>query len=219
MKTVVVVHTGPATMQPIKQQFEELLPDVRVVNLMDDSLLNDAITAGHLTEAITGRLFSYMQLGQNMGATVLLNACSSIGEAASAARAAISVPIVKIDDAMAEQSVAIGARIGVVATVRTTLEPTVRLIRAKAAEVGKTPDVIEALAEGAFEALLAGRADQHDDILRRTIQSLVGRVDVIVLAQASMARLAPGLADLGVPVLSSPRSGVEAVRRVLATLA
>ena len=219
MKTVVVVHTGPATMQPIKQQFEELLPDVRVVNLMDDSLLNDAITAGHLTEAITGRLFSYMQLGQNMGATVLLNACSSIGEAASAARAAISVPIVKIDDAMAEQAVATGARIGVVATVRTTLEPTVRLIRAKAAEVGKTPDVIEALAEGAFEALLAGRADQHDDILRRTIQSLVGRVDVIVLAQASMARLAPGLADLGVPVLSSPRSGVEAVRRVLATLA
>ena len=219
MKTVVVVHTGPATMQPIKQQFEDLLPDVRVVNLMDDSLLNDAITAGHLTEAITGRLFSYMQLGQNMGATVLLNACSSIGEAASAARAAISVPIVKIDDAMAEQAVATGARIGVVATVRTTLEPTVRLIRAKATEVGKTPEVIEALAEGAFEALLAGRADQHDDILRRTIQSLVGRVDVIVLAQASMARLAPALADLGVPVLSSPRSGVEAVRRVLATLA
>jgi Asp/Glu/hydantoin racemase len=219
MKTVVVVHTGPATMQPIKQQFEDLLPDVRVVNLMDDSLLNDAIAAGHLTEAITGRLFSYMQLGQNMGATVLLNACSSIGEAASAARAAISVPIVKIDDAMAEQAVATGARIGVVATVRTTLEPTVRLIRAKAAEVGKTPEVIEALAEGAFEALLAGHAGQHDDILRRTIQSLVGRVDVIVLAQASMARLAPALADLGVPVLSSPRSGVEAVRRVLATLA
>ena len=219
MKTVVVVHTGPATLQPIKQQFEDLLPDVRVVNLMDDSLLNDAITAGHLTEAITGRLFSYLQLGQNMGATVLLNACSSVGEAASAARAAISVPIVKIDDAMAEQAVATGARIGIVATVRTTLEPTVRLIRAKAAKVGKTPEVIEALAEGAFEALLAGRADQHDDILRRTIQSLVGRVDVIVLAQASMARLAPALADLGVPVLSSPRSGVEAVKRVLATLA
>ena len=219
MKTVVVVHTGPATLQPIKQQFEELLPDVRVVNLMDDSLLNDAITAGHLTEAITGRLLSYLQLGQNMGATVLLNACSSIGEAASAARAAISVPIVKIDDAMAEQAVATGARIGVVATVRTTLEPTVRLIRAKAADVGKTPEVVEALAEGAFEALLAGRADQHDDMLRRTIQSLVGRVDVIVLAQASMARLAPALAGLGVPVLSSPRSGVESVRRMLATLA
>jgi len=219
MKTVVVVHTGPATLQPIKQQFEELLPDVRVVNLMDDSLLNDAITAGHLTKAITGRLVSYMQLGQNMGAAVLLNACSSIGEAASAARAAISVPIVKIDDAMAEQAVATGARIGVVATVRTTLEPTVRLIRAKAAEVGKTPEIIEALAEGGFEALLAGRADQHDDILRRTIQSLVGRVDVIVLAQASMARLVPELADLGVPVLSSPRSGVEAVRRMLTTLA
>lgn len=218
MKTVVVVHTGPATLQPIKQQFEDLLPDVRVVNLMDDSLLNDAITAGHLTEAITGRIFSYMQLGQNMGAAVLLNACSSVGEAASSARAAISVPIVKIDDAMAEDAVATGARIGVVATVRTTLEPTVRLIRTKAAAAGRTPEIIEALAEGGFEALLAGRAEEHDEIVRRTIQSLAGRVDVIVLAQASMARLVPALADLGVPVLSSPRSGVEAVRRVLATI-
>lgn len=71
MRTVVVVHTGPATVQPIKQQFQQILPDVRVVNIMDDSLLNDVIAAGHLTEAVTGRIFSYMQLGQQMGKSVV----------------------------------------------------------------------------------------------------------------------------------------------------
>lgn len=216
MKTVVVVHTGPATVQPIKQQFQQILPDVRVVNIMDDSLLNDVMAAGHLTEAVTGRIFSYMQLGQQMGAVALLNACSSVGEAASAARPAISIPLIKIDDVMSERAVATGSRIGVVATVKTTLEPTVRLIRAKAAAAGKSIDVTEALAEGAFQALLDGKSDVHDEIVKRTIESLADKVDVIVLAQVSMARLVPALAGMKVPVLSSPQSGVEAVRDALA---
>lgn len=217
MKTVVVVHTGPATIQPIKQQFQQILPDVRVINIMDDSLLNDVMAAGHLTEAVTGRIFSYMQLGQQMGAVALLNACSSVGEAASAARAAISIPIIKIDDTMAERAVASGPRIGVVATVKTTLEPTVRLIKAKAAAAGKSVEVTEALAEGGFQALLDGKSELHDEIVKRTIQSLADKVDVIVLAQVSMARLVPSLTDMKAPVLSSPQSGVEAVRDALAS--
>jgi Asp/Glu/hydantoin racemase len=218
MRTVVVVHTGPATVQPIKQQFQQILPDVRVVNIMDDSLLNDVMAAGHVTEAVTGRIFSYMQLGQQMGAAALLNACSSVGEAASAARPAIGIPLIKIDEVMAEQAVAAGPRIGVVATVKTTLEPTVRLIKAKAATAGRAIEVTEALAEGAFQALLDGKGDLHDDIVKRTIRTLADKVDVIVLAQVSMARLVPSLTDLKVPVLSSPQSGVEAVRVALEKL-
>ena len=218
MRSVVVVHTGPATVQPIKQQFQEILPDVRVINIMDDSLLNDVMAAGHLTEAVTGRIFSYMQLGQQMGAAALLNACSSVGEAASAARAAISIPLIKIDEAMAEQAVAAGPRIGVVATVRTTHEPTVRLIKAKATAAGRAIEVTEALAEGGFQALLDGKPELHDDIVKRTIRSVADKVDVIVLAQVSMARLVPALAGMKVPVLSSPQSGVEAVRAALAKL-
>ena len=218
MKTVAVVHTGPATVQPIKQQFQELLPDVRVINIVDDSLLNDVIAAGHLTEAVSGRLLTYMQEGQKMGAVAILNACSSVGEAATAARAGLSIPVVKIDETMAERAVALGPRIGVVATVRTTLEPTVRLIRAKAADVGQQIEISEAVAEGGFQALLEGKTEEHDDVVRRTILSLVDKVDVIVLAQASMARLVSSLGDLKVPVLSSPRSGVQAVRDLLGTL-
>lgn len=216
MKTVVVVHTGPATVQPIKQQFQSILPDVRVVNIMDDSLLNDVIAAGHLTEAVTGRIFSYMQMGQQMGAVALLNACSSVGEAASVARSALTIPLIKIDEVMAEQAVASGPRIGVVATVKTTLEPTVRLIKAKAAAAGRQIEVTEALAEGGFQALLDGRTEEHDDIVKLTIRTLASKVDVIVLAQVSMARLIPSLTDMTVPVLSSAQSGVEAVRSALA---
>lgn len=218
MKTVAVVHTGPATVQPIKQQFQELMPDVKVVNIVDDSLLNDCIEAGRLTPAVSDRLLKYMEVGQDMGAVAILNACSSVGEAASAARARLAIPVVKIDETMARRALALGPRIGVVATVRTTLEPTVRLIQAKAAEAGTAVQISEALADGAFQALLDGHPEEHDRRVRERILSLVDEVDVIVLAQVSMARLVPSLGDLRVPVLSSPRSGVEAVRDVLAAM-
>lgn len=217
MKTVAVVHTGPSTVLPIKRQFDDLLPDVRVVNIVDDSLLVDVIEAGQVTDAVSERLLTYMEVGERMGAVAILNACSSVGEAAAAARTRLSIPVVKVDETMAETAVRTGPRIGVVATVRTTLAPTVRLIRAKAAEAGRAVEITEALAEGGYEALIGGRTDEHDRLVRETITSLIGRVDVVVLAQVSMARLIESLGELPVPVLSSPRSGVEAVRAMLAT--
>jgi len=41
---------------------------------------------------------------------------------------------------------------------------------------------------------------------------------VVVLAQASMARLVPQLQGVRIPVLSSPQSGVAALKRALANM-
>ena len=218
MTTIVVIHTGPVTVDPLKAQFAEQLADARVVNIVDDSLLTDVRSAGRLTPEVTRRLYSYMANAEALGADIILNACSSVGEATDLLRSMIRTPIVKVDEAMAEEACALGPRIGVVATVSTTLEPTVRLIRKKAAERRIEIQVTESIAPGAFEALLAGDAAKHDDILKRAIIELAGQVDVIVLAQVSMARLVPSLGSLSVPVLSSPQSGVASVKRALAAL-
>ncbi|AME25994.1 Asp/Glu racemase [Burkholderia sp. PAMC 28687] len=218
MTTIAVIHTGPVTVLPIKEQLNELIAGARIINIMDDSLLNDVRAAGHLTPEVASRIYSYMSNAQAMGADVILNACSSVGEASDSLKGFIRTPIIKIDESMAEEASAIGRRIGVVATVSTTLDPTVRLIRRKAEELGRTVDVTERIAEGAFEALLAGDGTRHDEILKQTIAALADEVDVVVLAQVSMARLVPALGALRVPVLSSPRSGVEAVKRALAAL-
>jgi Asp/Glu/hydantoin racemase len=209
MTTIVVVHTGPVTVQPLKDQFKDQLPDARVINIVDDSLLNDVRAAGHLTPEVTQRMYSYMSNAQAMNADYILNACSSVGEAVDLLRGMIRTPIVKVDEAMALEASRIGTRIGVVATVKTTLEPTVRLIRKKAAEQKRDVTVVERVAEEAFEALLAGQNERHDEILKRTIVGLADEVDVVVLAQVSMARLVPSLGETRVPVLSSPQSGVK----------
>ncbi|WP_274649901.1 aspartate/glutamate racemase family protein [Paenibacillus humicola] len=219
MKTVVVIHTGPVTVQPLKDQFRQVLPDVRMINIMDDSLLNDAMQAGHLTKEVSSRLYAYMEQAQAMKADLILNACSSVGEAADAARNLLSVPVIKIDEAMADRASEIGSKIGVVATVKTTLEPTVRLIESKAKEKCKPVEVVRQIAEGAFQALLDGDGEKHDRIVKETISELIAKVDVVVLAQVSMARLIPSLGETKVPVLASPSSGVEAVKKALERMA
>ena len=215
MTTIAVIHTGPVTVQPIKDQISEQIPGARVINIVDDSLLNDVRAAGHLTREVASRIHTYMANAQAMNVDIILNACSSVGEAVDSVRHFVSTPIVKIDEAMAEEASSIGRRIGVVATVSTTLEPTVRLIKKKADELGRTIEVTERIAEGAFEALLSGNSAQHDEIVKSAISSLAEQVDVVVLAQVSMARLVPLLKDVRVPVLSSPRSGVAALKQAL----
>lgn len=216
-KTVVIVHTGPVTVDPLNKLAPDLLPGVRVINIVDDSLLKDVMAAGQVTPAVRKRLAQYMLIGEEMGADAILNACSSVGEAADAAAPLLSVPVVKIDTAMAELAVMKANRIGVAATVKTTLDPTTRLIEATAARMGKAVRVWGVLCPGAFDHLLAGRMEEHDRIVSNELLKLAEEVDLIVLAQVSMGRVAAALGDgIKVPVLTSPRLGMERLAQVLA---
>ena len=63
---------------------------------------------------------------------------------------------------------------------------------------------------------MSGNKDRHDAMVSATAQELAGQVEMIVLAQASMTQLAPRLQqETGLPVLSSPRLGIEYAKRVL----
>ncbi|MDE3063373.1 MAG: Asp/Glu/hydantoin racemase, partial [Acidobacteriota bacterium] len=143
--------------------------------------------------------------------------CSSIGPAVLLAQQLFDLPVLRIDEAMAETAVRKGRRIGVLATLRTTMDPTTALLRQKAADAGRAVELVECLSEDAFPAVLAGDTETHDRLLRRALLEDLRGVDLIVLAQASMARvvatLEPGA--LRVPVLSSPELAVQRAREVL----
>lgn len=220
MKTVVAVYTGQGLADPLKAVFKELLPDCRLVNIIDDSLIGDVVRAGQVPPGVARRLVQYFHHGEELGADVILNTCSSVGEVADAARSLIGVPIVKIDDLMAAKAVAGYERIAVLATLHTTLEPTMRLIQRKADELGKKVVIVSGLAEGAFDALVSGKPEIHDRILMETAQRVSSAADVLVLAQGSMARMEKQLQEaIGKAVLSSPRLGVEQVKAVLEGMA
>ncbi|OUS73634.1 Asp/Glu/hydantoin racemase [Paenibacillus sp. MY03] len=216
MDTVVAVYTGQGLAEPLKKQFDELLPGVRLVNIIDDSLIAEVVREGEVTPGVKRRLMQYYQHGADLGASIILNTCSSVGEVASDARPFFDIPLVKIDESMAEEAVESYRTIGVVATLPTTLQPTMRLLRQQAEQRGKPVQLIDGLAAGAYDALVCGRPDEHDRILMETAVKVAEQADALVLAQGSMARMEAQLADrVGKPVLSSPRRSVLAIKRLL----
>jgi len=116
---------------------------------------------------------------------------------------------------MAERAVALGSRIGVAFASASTLAPTTDLIEACAAAVGHEIAIIPIDATSAWEAFLAGDHDRYAATIAEHVRAQATEVDVIVLAQASMAPAASLLADLTVPVLTSPAIAIEAIRAQL----
>jgi Asp/Glu/hydantoin racemase len=216
MSTIVAIYTGQGLSERITPMFREELPDCRLVSIVDDSLIADVIKAGRVTPEVTRRLVQYYRHGEEIGADVIFNTCSSVGEVADWARPMFNTPIVKIDEAMARYAVEQSQRIGVLATLPTTLEPTKRLIVREAESQGRDVQVLEALAGGAYQALVSGRPEEHDRLILEAAKSVAAQVDLIVLAQGSMVRMEEALRqETGIPVFSSPRLGVLAVRAEL----
>ena len=216
-KTLGLVHTS-ATLVPVFAQLcKEKLPGVNIFNIADDSLVKGIIAAGSLTPTIARRVAGYLESAELAGADYIMVTCSSIGPAVEAGAKLIGVPVLRVDQPMADQAVATGKKIGVVATLRTTLEPTADLIQRRADKVGKKIELISKLCDGAFEALMSGDAATHDAKVAAALKELSQQVDVIVLAQASMARVVETLsaADKRVPILASPAIAVDYLATVL----
>src|SRR5579872_3466916 len=182
---------------------KEAMPDVHVFNIVDESLIENTIQAGHLTPATSKRLAQYLESAEEAGADAIMVTCSSVGPAVDAARPFVGVPVLRVDQPMADEAVRIGRRIGVIATVATTLDPTAKLIKSCAEADKRDIEVIQYLCEGAFDAVRSGDTDTHDRLVLDGLRAIMDRVDVVVLAQASMARMADLLAeeDRRVPIL------------------
>jgi Asp/Glu/hydantoin racemase len=217
MSKVAVLHTSLVfiSVDPvITDLLNEELPDAEVAHFVDSDVLSTVMREGSVSESSTSRMVHLAQAAEAAGADVILSACSSLGPAVDVAAAQVGVPVVKIDSAMAAAAARAGDRIGVLATVPTTLGPTAALVRQKGAEEGKVVTIETRLAEGAFGALMSADRAGHDAMVLAAARDLARQVDVIVLAQASMWRMAPALEEAtGKPVLSSPRLGVAEVAR------
>jgi Asp/Glu/hydantoin racemase len=216
-KTLGLIHTS-ATLVPVFQQLcNQYLPQVKVFNIVDDSLIKNVIACGELNPATARRVVNYVGSAEAAGADFILVTCSSIGAAVEASAALTKVPVLRVDQPMADQAVRTGTRIGVIATLPTTLQPTSDLVRRRAIAAGKEIELEAVLCEGAFEALMSGDAAAHDAMVAKALKELAGKTDVIVLAQASMARVVDMLEETGerVPILASPLIAIQHLASVI----
>lgn len=215
-KKVGIVHTFLYSVEDIKAQFKKYLPDVEMINIIDDSLLEEALANKGLTPGIISRMCDYYTNLQELGCVCCLNQCSSVGESADVASKLLSIPVVKIDAPMAKKAVELGSKIAVIATAISTVEPSSRLVEEKARDAGKEVSVSRCYVEGAYECLLkTGDKAKHNEMVIAKIKEAAKDHDVIVLAQGSMYHLLPLLSDVEVPVLTSLETGIEQLRAIV----
>jgi len=217
-RRVVFLHTIPSLAGLFTNLSKELLPDdVEVIHIADELLLKSIQTQGGVSPAVRRRVAEHAIAAEQMGAVAFQCTCSSISPCVDTVRPLVSIPVLKVDEPMVDEALRLGTRVGVAATALTTLKPTTDLVYTRAAESGYTVKVEPVLCEGAFAALIAGDTSTHDAIVRKYVMDLMDRNDVIILAQASMARVVEGFSpeDAKVPVLSSPRLAVRRLAEVL----
>ncbi len=221
-KRLALIHTSLVFITKetlMSDLFAEIMPEVNLINIVDDSLLPETMTAGRVTDNCVERMRAYAQAAETAGADAILSLCSSLGPAIDEARKHAKIPIAKIDDAMTEAAVKAASSIAVMATVPTTLDPTCDLVREKAGKAGKAVDIKPTLVAGAFEKLMAGETEAHDQMVGDAAAEIKDSVELIVFAQASMTRLAKPISErIGIPILTSPRLGIEAARQLIDSL-
>ncbi|HWV70627.1 MAG TPA: aspartate/glutamate racemase family protein [Pseudosphingobacterium sp.] len=212
LKTLGLIHTS-ATLIPVFQQLcQQYLPGITIFNIVDDSLVKNIIAqGGEAGPSIYRRVADYVASAEDAGADYVLVTCSSIGAAVEAAAEKVRVPVLRVDQPMADMAVKTGTRIGVIATLQTTLQPTSDLVKRRAALIGKEIKLTAKLCEGAFDALMSGDVGKHDSLVADALRELSKQVDVILLAQASMARVVDTLSneDKQVPIVASPPNAIQ----------
>ncbi|MGW7265982.1 aspartate/glutamate racemase family protein [Streptomyces sp. NPDC054842] len=209
--TLALLHTSPAHIPVFDALRDESHPELRLRHFVAEDLLSRARVGG--PDAVAADVRAALDRAVAEGAGAVLCTCSTIGAVAEAAGA--GVPVLRVDRPMAAAAVAAGPRVVVLATVASTLAPTVALVEEEARRAGRPAEVRTLLVDGAFARFEAGDTDGCARLVAEAADAVTD-ADVIVLAQASMAP-ARHLTTTAVPVLASPgpglAAGADALRR------
>jgi Asp/Glu/hydantoin racemase len=215
-KTLALIHTvnwyNKSVNEPFVEPWLKKNPDVRVFNILDDSLLCESLNNDGATKSVLKRIQFYALAAEAMGADAAMCSCTTVGEATRLARQYVSIPVFNIDEPMAHEAVRKGRRLGIIATVPTSPAATQRQLEYAAAEAGVSISIKIAVNEKAFAHLQRGEIDKHNELVHCEMDRLASKVDVLVLGQISLAQIKH---QTRVPVLQVGHSGLAEARRLL----
>lgn len=216
-KTLGIIHASHITINAMEPYIKKYIPEVSVMHLCDDTIQRDNIAAGAgvIPKVNYYKFAQYAHNLEEANVDLILLACSTFNYAADLARPMINTPIAQIDRPMMEKAVRTGKKIGLLATLATTVPSSERLLDIAASEAGVEIERKTVLCSEAFEEYSKGNIEKHNSILMDGIEKLSKEVDCIVMAQLSMSALAPYLKDTKVPVYNSGETGFLRVKEML----
>ncbi|MDD9903959.1 MAG: aspartate/glutamate racemase family protein [Rhodospirillaceae bacterium] len=216
MPRISLIHAVPVAIDPVVETFQSDWPEAEVYSLLEDSLPGDLQEAGEIDQAMIERFTRLADYAADTGADGILFTCSAFGTAIEAAAAAHApLPVLKPNEAMFEEAMDMGSRIGMIATFQPSIPSMTQEFEEMAAATGASAKLETACVPDAMDALRDGDADTHNRLVAGAVDEL-GDTDVLLLAQFSTAQARPAVeAKYDKPVLTSPGSAVRKLRRLL----
>ena len=210
---IALIHATPVAIEPIVSAFKRLWSEAQTTNLLEDSLSADLATEGRLTPEMIERFVNLAKYVRGCGADAILFTCSAFGPAIEAARASLEIPVLKPNEAMLDEALAAGTRIGLIAT----FEPSLPALKAELEDLGREKGVQLTIGtrvvHGALAALHEGQPAEHDRLIAAAAAELEN-CDALILGQFSMASAAQCIPERrGRKVLTSPASAVMRLKQ------
>jgi Asp/Glu/hydantoin racemase len=217
---IALIHATPVAIEPIVAAFKRNWPEAQTTNLLEDSLASDLSRDGCITDAMNERFSRLARYAVDCGADAVLFTCSAFGTSIEHAAGTTPVPVMKPNEAMIEDALANGTRIGLLATFEPSIpsmQAEFEVMAAASSQNGggavtlRTKAVPEAMTR-----LLAGDPEGHDALIAEGAKALAD-CEVIMLGQFSMASAAARVAAAvpGAKVLTSPDSAITHLRAAL----
>lgn len=218
---IVLIHALEESVIPSRLAVERMWPEVRAYDLLDTSLAADVAAKGKLDESIIERFLSLAAYAERAGRQWdplrgILFTCSAFGPAIDAARAKLTIPVLKPNEAAFQEAIGLGSRIGLLVSFLPSLDPLRKELLEEALRINKQVHITGILAVGALDALKSGNAELHDEIVAETARSMKD-IDVLILGQFSLERASERVKSvLNCPVITTPSAAVRSLRSLVA---
>ncbi|MEJ2058127.1 MAG: aspartate/glutamate racemase family protein [Desulfofustis sp.] len=212
---IALIHATPVSIDPILAAFQKEWPDAEIVNLLDDSLGKDLNSGMFGADLIGRRIETLGNYGVQMGADGILYSCSAFGKQIDAVKEQLDIPVLKPNEAMFEDALMIGGKIGMIATFKPSIPSMEKEFYALADERGIKAQLNSIFVDDAMAALSQGDLLTHNNLIREASSVFVD-YQVVMLAQFSASQASAGVEELlGCTVLTSPLSAVRKMKNTL----
>lgn len=216
MIRIALIHAVRAAMAPVEEAFQANWPEVRRSNLLEDSLSADMEAAGELTDGLSNRIVALARYSASTGANGILFTCSAFGSAIDKAATMLPMPVLKPNEAMFEQALDSGRRIGMLATFKPAVASMEQEFHEMVVHNDAKATLETLVVPGAREALVAGDLELHDGLISEAASNLA-HCDAIMLAHFSMSTAEARVrAKVRNKILTAPNSAIFKLRALIA---
>ena len=211
---VTMIHAIAESIPPVRLAFDEEFPEAEVINVLDESLLVDF--DDQLTPDLRRRITNIIGYCQDNKADAIGLACSVYAPVVESAKDLVHVPLVSSYGPVMANAVTAGPRIGLIASVASTMRDSKYYLHLAADEAGVEIEPQLCLAEDLITVMRAEGQSGLERRLEEEVLKIASKVDVVLLTQFSFAAALAHLEKVSpIPVLSAPHSSARTLKKLL----